>query len=255
MTHGILLFANKSNGLDYYKLAEICAKQVKRHTDLPITLVSDDKYEGKFIDNNLVVDANTQVNYRISNGKRIIWNNFGRSRAYDLSPYDSTLVIDTDYYVQNNMLFQNFASDFLIAKDTIDINPKRSTEARIAKRGIDMCWATIMFFKKTPFAKNVFDLAQHIEKNWNYFRILYDIPVAKFRNDYAFSIALHIANGYNTDIRKYTLPYTLCNSWEEDNILSVTDDKVNLFSKGVFVQVKQNIHLMNKQDLLEKYCV
>jgi hypothetical protein len=48
-----------------------------------------------------------------SNHKRQkVWNNKGRYNAYELSPYDETIILDVDYVLNSNKLTQVF--DFYV---------------------------------------------------------------------------------------------------------------------------------------------
>ena len=43
-----------------------------------------------------------------------------------------------------------------------------------------------------------FDLIKHIEENYIHYRNMYQFKTSVYRNDFAFSIAVHIMNGYQT---------------------------------------------------------
>ena len=66
----------------------------------------------------------------------------------------------------------------------------------ISDTSVDFYWATCIFFRKNPVNKIFFDLVQHIEQEWDHYRRVYQITSNLFRNDFAFSIAIHIMNGF-----------------------------------------------------------
>ena len=131
-------------------------------------------------------------------------------------------------------------------------------DQRISKYGIPMYWATIVYFKKSPFAEMFFDLVDYIRDEYNFFQFLYGFPLGFYRNDFSFSIASHILNGY---IRGgiISLPEdTILTSYQKDGIAEVvSNDKIIFLShspkeewKDTIVNIEcMNVHIMNKKEL------
>ena len=97
MSKGIVLFCFDTEETDYHRALEHCVQCIKANLKLEITVVTNfTTYKKmkplgfinyKFIEPEL---GNTKL------GKP--WNNVDRHMAYELSPYDTTLVMDIDYF-------------------------------------------------------------------------------------------------------------------------------------------------------------
>ncbi len=273
MTRGILLFAFEG-GFDYLNLAVICAKRIKQYMDLPISLVTDNKQQfvDKFADNLFLFDEiielqDDTVQYkRFHNGvdsEVYVWKNTTRVYSYDVTPYDHTLVLDTDFIISSNFLENCFAidSDFLIYKDFKDLSNWRSNYSfeYISNFSIPFYWATVFMFKKNNKNKIFFDLLKHIKTNWDYYRLIYQISDSKFRNDYAFSIAIHIFSGYIGKSFVGKIPGKIYFTKDTDFLYSCKNNSLTLLvqkehSPQEYVPIKVNnldVHIMNKFSLLE----
>ena len=84
-------------------MAEYTAKRIEHFLGLPVTVVTDeqslpDKQTFKF--NDTIIAEPDATNIR----DKQVWINKGRYQAYEFSPYDETLLLDTDYMVNSNKL-------------------------------------------------------------------------------------------------------------------------------------------------------
>jgi hypothetical protein len=273
MSNGVVLFAFNNSSIDYIKQAIYCAKNVKKYLNLPVQLVTDGidyisdtfPFYKEYIDELTYVPApqgSTKTFYNgIYTNKKLEWKNSARSSAYELSIFEKTLVIDTDFLIFNDKLLECFSSqeDFMIAKnyELINTNNKKIDFTRISDKSIPMYWATILYFTKSEMAKTVFDLTSHIKENYEYYRTVYDITESKFRNDYAFSIAVHMLRGF----RELTtwpkeLPGDMWVSTDKDILLDIKNENVQMLAHidYDYLAVKltaNNIHVMNKFSLNE----
>ncbi len=148
----------------------------------------------------------------------------GRSDVYELSSYDETLVIDSDYFIMNNVLDQvwDSANDVMINCKYRDVSERHKDNiSYLDNFSIPMYWATVFYFKKSDFAENLFTLISHIKYNYKYYYYLYNCSGNLFRNDFAFSMALHILNGSVAfDVPSLPIDY-LNNSFDLDDIFRV----------------------------------
>ena len=271
MTNGIVLFAFNNKNIDYVKQAIYCAKRVKQYLNLPVQLITDavDYIESAYPFYKNYIDIVTYVpapsnnatktfNDGLYSSKRLEWKNSSRNSAYALSAFDKTIVIDTDLLISNNKLLSCFdtAEDFMIANHYNLINQGvEPSFDRVSNRSISMYWATILYFTKSNAAKTVFDLVSHIKDNYNYYRTVYDITESKFRNDFAFSIAVHMMQGFenNTEWPKQ-LPSDMWVSTDRDILLDVDDTVIKLLAHKSYdyIPVKltdATVHVMNKFSL------
>ena len=61
------------------------------------------------------------------------WNNKDRHMAYELSPYDTTLVMDIDYfsYTDNLLQFMDTSYDFLVPDQVHDLTQRNTFHQRV----------------------------------------------------------------------------------------------------------------------------
>ena len=238
MSRGIIVFAQNNGYVNYAKQACACAGYVRKHLSLydeiclvtnTETLESEKKLIDEFFDNVIVSDTFQPDNVRLfkdttRDTEYASFRNMGRSDVYELSPYDETLVIDSDYFIMNNVLDQvwNSANDVMINCKYRDVSERHKDNiSYLDNFSIPMYWATVFYFKKYDFAENLFTLISHIKYNYKYYYYLYNCSGNLFRNDFAFSMALHILNGSVAfDVPSLPIDY-LNNSFDLDDIFRV----------------------------------
>ena len=254
MDKGVLLFAY-NNDIDYVKQAIYCASHIKQHLNLPIALVTDIEVNSPNIDIVLKHKQSTEQSKKYFDGpyrnKSMVWNNLSRSDCYDLTPFDKTIVMDTDVIIGNNDLLKCFdLQDLQISKNHKDLLYEREPIDSVSDTSIDMYWATVFYFKKTPATKIFFNLVKHIKENWNFYRFNYDIVEKNFRNDFAFSIAIHIMSNFSTSIIS-ELPTTIFYTLDRDVLLQNNNNTLKiLLENNVLCKIeKSNVHVMNKYSL------
>ena len=271
MKNGIVLFAFNNSNIDYVKQAVYCAKRVKHYLNLPVQLITDAvdyieptyPFYKKYIDVITYIPAPSNNSVKTFNdgiyaSKKLEWKNSARNNAYDLSVFDKTIVIDTDLLISNNKLLACFNTneDFMIADHYNLVNQGiEPSFDRVSDKNIPMYWATILYFTKSNTAKTVFDLVGHIKENYNYYRTVYDITEAKFRNDFAFSIAVHMMRGFENSTQwPKPLPSDMWVSTDKDILIDVNSNVIKLLAHKSYdyLPVKltdATVHVMNKFSL------
>ena len=172
---GILLFAFNNADNNYVKLTKQTVKLMKHNLGLPITIVTGPDEVIDFpVDNIIRIESQGGNSRLVGTQNRVEWRNFGRYLAYELSPYDETLLIDTDYLVFDSQLLDYFKTewDYLIPHRNIYIG-KPETQETMGMYSLPYIWATIVFFRKTPKTKLIFDMVGRVQRNYNYFKHLY----------------------------------------------------------------------------------
>jgi hypothetical protein len=236
---GALIFAFNTTDIDYVNIATQAAKLVKHFLNIPVTLVTDNKIESDVFDSIQYVD-NTLVNVRSDSTQ---WRNGNRFLAYTLSPYDTTILIDSDYLIfdssLNNLI--DVTNDYQIMGSTKCCHSESFN--LMSKTGLEQVWATVLIFNKTEKSKMLFELVELIQNNYNYYRLLYQISVSNFRNDFAFAIANHIINGYN---RENTMSWPMLTIEQKVEKLEVSSTiTIREFDKAIVIP-RQCIHVMDK---------
>lgn len=201
MTTGALIFAFNNEQTDYVRMAAWSADNIHRHLGIPVAVVTNEKNPVGNFDRVIYAESESGgTRYFDDYQSTVTWNNASRVNAYDLSPWDRTLVLDADYVVASDKLKTCLAirQDFLCYKDAYDIT-LHSDFGRLNVFGthsMPMWWATVMIFNRTPQTKYIFDSMQMIRNNWQHYRDLYGIQKKTYRNDFALSISLGIVSGH-----------------------------------------------------------
>lgn len=268
MSKGVLLFAFNNESINYIKQAIFCAKRVTKYLGLPVSLVTDAELsdsQSKQFDNIIKIKnsfSNKKAYRDGSLSKRVLsFNNYGRECSYELSPYNETIVMDTDYIVANDKLLNCFAQqkDLLLFKDATHLGIYNGTQEfkSISDGGVDFYWATVIYFKKNNITEAYFNLVKHIKENYMHYRGVYQFKNTVYRNDFAFSIAVHILSGYTKNNFVGVIPGKKFYTIDRDILLSINDDEFKILVEkqdrlGEYTPVKfkgSNLHVMNKFSL------
>ena len=213
MSKGAVIIANSTQAVDYLESAKIAAKLVKKNLNLPVALITDHQIESNVFDIVIPYDRGKNNNRRIKDNHSTVfldWYNLTRTDVYDITPWDRTLLIDADYWVFTKALESHVLSNFDFALAANILNPANAeiSHTKLAQTQVNLTWATVMIFNKSILAESIFELAKHVIRNYRAYAALYDFETTPIRNDFAFSIAVHLLKGYgagNMDIRNYFL--------------------------------------------------
>ena len=286
-TKGIVVFARNNSQVDYVKQAHFLAKRARQYLNLPTTLVTDSLdfldieypdwqevfdrvvsivWQEKDITDNTILSRGENHNQKkFYDGslvsKRLEWKNESRTLAYDVSPYNETLVLDSDIIICNDIFLRCFQQnhDFLVYKhatELLDVD-RGDDFRRISDTSVDFYWATCIFFRKTEENKIFFDLTKHIQENWNHYNNIFQINSPYYRNDYAFSIAIHIMNGYQQGDFAKSMPGILYFTTDKSVLWNINGNSCFfLLAKPTYegeytpLRVENtNLHVMNKFSL------
>ena len=191
MRRGVLLFAENTD-IDYVKQAEILARSIKNNGDVNVTLVTSDNIKSNEFDKIIKVST-SQGKWKISN----------RIRAYDLTPYEETIVMDVDMYCPVNLndyfdLLENEDLWFTTKVYTFRNTPVTSFYYRksILENNLPNTYVGMYYFKKNSKAKSFFEMLQKVHLNWKeYYAVYTPVNTQKFASiDISTSIALSILN-------------------------------------------------------------
>lgn len=209
MTRGVILFAFNSPKYNYYDMALYTARRVAHFLKLPVTLVTDEESLPNIPDriwDKIVKVTPDKNNFRDWG----MWINKGRYQAYELSPYDETLLIDVDYVVNSNKLLSifDFYDDFCCHNRTDYLMQPNSAQELLSAYSYETLWATVVAFKKTARAKQIFDTLKMVQDNYDHYANIHSFIGGVYRNDYALTLALKIVNGHS-DNKQDFIPWNL----------------------------------------------
>jgi hypothetical protein len=238
---GAVILADNTDQFDYIKLANVTAERVQRKLNIPVEIITTD----------------SKKNQRLYKNEKVEWRNLSRTSAYALSLFDRTIIIDADYFVNDDALLPHVHAsfDFAIAKDMYDPVTGNPYVQQMGKSGIAQLWATVMIFNKSKIAENIFAMADHVLEHYAYYAKLYNFNTFPKRNDYAFTIACHLMGGYgNTDFSLKN--FRLINCDFNTNVENINDDDIlisynRVEGKKHVQRVKSDLHIQNKNRLFE----
>lgn len=283
---GFLIFANNNPQVDYGLVAICNALMIKSNLkENHVTFVTDEytlgwlkESRGEEILNrafdNIIVQTWDEVHGQKATTERrfhdtlstthtLPWYNHSRPDAYALSPYEETILIDCDYLVADKTLDLAWGSheDIMINRDALTLGHElpADQERMLDPFTIKMYWATCVYFRKSPTAKLLFDLVAHVRENYEFYQIVYGFKGTLYRNDFAFSIALHMLNGFGLDSVASLPSPVLLTSFDCDELYDVPAKNEFIFYvndskdrwKFTLSRVKGvNVHVMNKFSII-----
>ncbi len=122
MTRGVVFFAHDNEKIKYGLLAYWSALRVKKFLQVGSTLVADqrtldnlDSLKQGWRDHfdKIIVQESTATQTKLSGnrGEKLVFHNLDRINSYELSPYDETIVMDSDLVLQTDSLSKLWGSN------------------------------------------------------------------------------------------------------------------------------------------------
>jgi hypothetical protein len=243
MTIGALIFAFNNEHVDYEAMARWSANNIERHLGIPTRIITNQDVEPIAGSTRTFQDLPSQVT----------WYNVNRIDAYNLSPWDRTLVLDADYVVASNQLQVLLEADidFVAHRTAYDVTAKETFEDldTFGDHRMPMWWATVMMFRRSEQARLIFESMQMIRQYWDHYRALYGMSRTTYRNDFALSIALGMVNGHvlNHD----NIPWKLATVTHEHKLTKIGLDEYRVDwtdteSRPRWITLTHDFHAMGK---------
>jgi hypothetical protein len=276
MTRGVLIFAHNSPDVDYGLMSIIAGGLAKKNLGVSVSLVTDIGTLNWMEESGTIIKArevfeniievkrpytkNTRTLHDGFESKVIPFVNSNRYSVWELSPYDQTLLIDSDYLIFSDRLNEYWEVDapVMMAHSMTDLTGDRGgiLDNRVSETGVHMFWATTVMFDKSPESQFFFKLVDFVKDNYIYYADLFRFNPKQFRNDIAFSVAKHIMNGFETEFA-YTLP-SILTVFDKDILHTVDKDRLTfLISQPQDVAAfwaattrGTDVHIMNKQSII-----
>ena len=259
MTTGALIFAFNNEQTDYVAMAGWCARNIRRHLDIPVAVVTDCTDSSRLSEFDQVIysaPASGGTRWFEDYENTVTWHNAGRVNAYSLTPWDRTLVVDADYVVASSQLryVLEYNTDFMCHKTAMNIAtgyPLTGLNV-FGDHNMPMWWATVMMFRRSNTAQYIFDCMQMIHANWEHYRALYGINNRTYRNDFALSIAIGIVSGQTGKVDQ--IPWPLMSALPENKIAHIAEDcyRIDMVENNqprYTAWQGQDFHAMGKQHL------
>lgn len=259
MTRGVILFAFNSPKYNYYDMALYTARRVKYFLNLPTTIITDNDSLPDIKDDiwdNIITVTPDKDNFRDWG----LWINKGRYQAYELSPYDETILLDVDYVVNSDKLLKLFDidTDFCCHNKTNFLMHPGVPQELLSVYSYESLWATVVMFRKSNRAEQIFKCLEMVQKNYEHYANIHNFIAPVYRNDYALTLALRIVNGHGSDSRDY-IPWDLLHVGKNTQVFKDREEEFNTeftvmfdnWQRGKirkeYINVKDmDFHIMNK---------
>jgi hypothetical protein len=277
MTRGALIFAHNNRDIDYALMSMISGGLAKKHLAISVSLVTDESTAAwmetsgiyqraeKLFDKIILVEKpKTDNQRRLHDGVNNItvpFVNLNRANAWDLTPYDRTLLLDSDYLIFSDRLneYWDMDEDILISQAINDIYDQKRLgfhDRYVSDTGVHLYWATIVMFTKNQRSRAYFNMVNYVKDNYQYYGDLFRFDTRQYRNDISFSVAKHILDGFETN-KTPSLPPVL-SALDKDILHSVdATGKLTFLVSPMMNEIycatavkDTDIHVMNKQSLI-----
>lgn len=245
-SRGVLTFAFNTDAVNYVAIAEQSARLIKHNLALPTTLVTDKPINSEYFDRVIYVENNL-TNLRSGFAGGTSWRNCDRWRAYQLSPYNETILLDCDYLTLDCTLLNilDVTQDYLMFHN--NKSPAEQQDVPMGVYSLPTHWATVIVFKRTPKSEMLFNLVARIQDNYEYYIKLYNLNRANYRNDYAFTIADNILSGYTAGL---SIPWGMLTLDKPLAKLEIQNQKLLIREhKSAHLIARQDLHIMDKDYL------
>jgi hypothetical protein len=271
---GMLMFAHNNDLFDYGKMAYASALSAIHHIDKPISIVTDESTWEKLLreypramftfDHAILIDhENThQRHFDLADGstKKAKYHNTSRLDAYALSPYDETLLIDTDVLIQDTSLQHVWGSSAYVRMnhEISELNSSEgNTQIKLSDNSLTTFWATICYFRKCKVTEDFFALSKYVEHHYEYYGSLHGFPTSIVRVDYIMTIAAHIMSGYVSGAKTVVEPLPVEDTvfaWNKDIMIDFDEDRTTFLTKSggrhFPVSTYRTVHCMNKDSMM-----
>jgi hypothetical protein len=267
MKRGVVMFAYNSGEIDYQTMAAWSARRIQRHLSLPTTLITDtEPHDLSAFESVIITTPEVGGTRHFSDiGHNVTWYNGNRMDVYKLSPYDETILLDTDYMVNSTKILDifNYYDDFCCHDTTSFLMQPGAAQEVLSVYSYKTLWATVVAFKKTNRAKQIFECLEMVQKNFDHYSNLHGFVAGTYRNDYALTLALNIVNGHSKN-KQDIIPWNLVHVGKNTQLHKNNEDEFDTeftvmydnWQRGKirkeYITLKNfDFHVMNKENFLE----
>lgn len=244
MSEGACMIACNSDGLDYVGLASINARLIRLHLGLPVCLLTTDMDHHPDFDVTIRMPPRPAHKRTMLKGDEFItydWKNDHRIDAFAYTPWDRTLILDSDYLVLSDALLPLVRSslDFIIVDHVYDVTGRHSFKHMdlLPDKSLKQRWATVMVFDRR--AEDVFRAADMVRQNYGYYAAMFDWPTRPFRNDFAFTVAAHL-------LGKCSVPFSMPQA-PADACVEIKNKGLRITHGNHVMRWNSDLHVLNKQ--------
>lgn len=256
---GALLYAFDNERIDYWRLAVECGRRIDKHWRIPVSVVTDQATAQKMppgvFDHTIVVseDGSNKRFYQ-DYTLNMSFRNRNRCDAMLHTPYEFTVMVDTDFLVQGRTVLDAWGKrDLAISKAAYSVCQPRELPADMVymseQNRIDMFWATIVCWRaRSSRAQTFFKNWRKVVDNYQFYSSIYKFAKEPMRNDFAATVALEMLRACNSSMN-CVLQYSIPTLPIEHELVRM-EPMLARSKDGTLVSVYSDLHVMNKKSLL-----
>lgn len=256
---GVLFFCFDNGLIDYTRLTRLATKLVHENLKLPVCVVTDTRHTDFGADHVVYVEKPEEATPRYFGdyAATATWYNVGRECSLDLTPFQHTIVLDSDYLVLSNVLFKYAALPLGLSRSAFFLGGTSDRDmSYMPLTNMPMYWATVIVFDSNSWPAEVFFSAmKRLKRNWNHIASLSGLDPSLYRNDYVATMSLAVIQE-NRWSREYDLPIQLVTAGFDCTVSSL-DLESNTLCLGRVnstqtLRIREiDVHVFNKKSLLE----
>jgi hypothetical protein len=172
MTKGIVVLAQNNATDNYVEQAALLAMSLHTYNDVPISLITNDQVPKEYVS---LFDKIIPIPFGDS-AKVSDWKIENRWKIYHASPYDQTIVMDTDMLVLQNIdVWWDFLSNYEVfyTSNVLTYKGETANTSYYRKTFIDNelpnLFCGLHYFKKSDFAQQFYTWLELVVNNWETF--------------------------------------------------------------------------------------
>ena len=172
MTKGIVVLAQNNATDNYVEQAALLAMSLHTYNDVPISLITNDQVPEEYVS---LFDKIIPIPFGDS-AKVSDWKIENRWKIYHASPYDETIVMDTDMLVLQNIdVWWDFLSNYEVfyTSNVLTYKGETANTSYYRKTFIDNelpnLFCGLHYFKKSDFAQQFYTWLELVVNNWETF--------------------------------------------------------------------------------------
>ena len=253
---GFLLYNIPSPTVDYSKIAAICVQHLKHYMpNIPIAVCGQH-----------VVGCDVHIPIKnVADNKRAfvhkgntlneIWYNLTRDRSLDVTPFERTVLLDSDYIVQSNQLqlLLECASPIMMYDRIFNIKENLVEVDYLGDSNVTLKWATVLAFDHSEISYELFSLWKKVITNYKYYALLYKWKTdGTVWNDKAITVALQQLTKYSNAEGQYIIPWCHPFASFKCDVDHIGLDKIVLSDVKGSYQVHTDVHILNKKSILHE---
>jgi hypothetical protein len=251
---GVVIFAFDNASIDYQRLAVYCANRVIDVWGLPVTIVTDKPFSDYRI--NCVTCNSPEISttrFYKDFGEWLQFLNGNRNEAWFMSPYEKTIVIDSDFLVSTTQVLDIWdGTGVKLSKTAYSLDTSQLTEdmRTLGPDGLPMYWATIVCFDRSKTSEMFFKYWAKAVRWYKAYSNVYNFQSRLMRNDFCVTVALDLLAQKIGSTEPFTLPYNIPTANFKMEIVSL--NPLKFLTHGTVMEfAPTDVHVLNKKPLLD----